>query len=382
MGLVFAAVAVRLVQVQGTTAQRFVALGEEQLVHDIALPADRGTLFDRNGKDLALTISVSTVWADPHQVTDPRAEAETLAPVLGMDVPTLQDRLSKSAGFVYLARKVTDDVAAKVKEMNLPGVQLMDEPKRFLPSGDLAVPVIGRVGLDNEGLGGLESEFDKRLAGTPGRLRLERDPRGQDIPGGLRQFEPAARGDDLVLTLDQSLQYATEQALSAEIVTAHAKGGIAAVMQSDTGEILALANLSRDGEGDSAKVVPAASNTALTNVYEPGSVNKLVTISGALEEGLIQPTDHLMVPGTIKVADAVFHENEDHPTQQWSITDIVANSSNVGTIMIGEKLGKDRIDKYLRAYGFGQKTDLGFPGESAGLLLPTDKWSGSTLGTV
>src|SRR5947208_8940595 len=156
MSLAFAAVVVRLAMVQGHASNEFVSLGQQQLVHDITLPADRGTVFDRNGRDLALTINVSTVWADPREVTDPLGAAEALSPVLGIDVPTLQDRLSKNAGFVYLARKVDDDVAAKVKDLKIPGVQLMDEPKRFLPAGDLAVPVIGRVGLDNEGLGGIE----------------------------------------------------------------------------------------------------------------------------------------------------------------------------------------------------------------------------------
>ena len=378
----FTAVAARLAIVQTSSGRPFVALGEQQLVHDITLPADRGTMFDRNGNDLALTINVSTVWADPHQVTDPRGEAERLAPILGMDVDGLQQRLSANAGFVYLSRKVTDDVAQQVKTLALPGVQLMDEPQRFLPAGDLAAPVLGRVGMDNEGLGGLEQQYENRLEGKPGHVRLERDPRGQEIPGGRREFEPAARGDDLVLTLDRSLQFETEQALSAEIVAAHAKGGIAAVMQSDTGEILALANLSRDGEGDGAPVVPAASNTALTNVYEPGSVNKLVTISGALEEGLVQPTDQFLIGDSMKVNDAIFHDNEPHPKQNWSVTDIVANSSNIGTITIGQKLGKDKIDHYLHAYGFGKRTDLSFPGESAGLLLPPDKWSGTSLATI
>ena len=380
--LAFAGVAVRIGYVQGPSSARFAQLGEDQLVHDIVLPADRGSMFDRNGRDLALTINVSTVWADPREVADPRAEAETLAPVLSDSVDSIQDKLSKNLGFVYLARKVSDDVAAKVKALNLPGVSLMDEPQRFLPDGDLALPVIGRVGLDNEGLGGLETQYDKGLAGQPGRVSLEQDLYGQDIPGGLRQFEPSQRGDDLILTLDQSLQYEAESALRDQIQATHAKGGMAAVMQSDTGEILALANLVRDGDSANAKVIAAPSNTALTNVFEPGSVNKLVTISGALEEGVIKPADKLTVGNSIKVADATFHDNESHPVEQYSVTDVVANSSNIGTIMIAQKLGKDKLDHYLRAFGFGTPTGLKFPGESAGLLLPTDKWYGSSMGTI
>ena len=382
MCLALTAVVVRLGVVQGPASRRFAVLGESQLVHDVVLPADRGTMFDRNGRDLALTINVKTVWADPHAVTDPRAEAELLGPVLGLDVDGLQEKLTRNLGFVYLDRKISDDVADKVTALKLDGVQLMDEPKRFLPDGDLALPVLGQVGLDNEGLGGLEALFDKRLAGQPGRVLLEKDLYGQDIPGGLRQFQPSHRGDDLILTLDRSMQYQTEQSLSDQIRATHAKGGIAAVMQSDTGEIVALANLVRTGEGDQAKVTAAPSNTALTNVFEPGSVNKLVTISAALEEGAVKPADRLVVGNSIKVADATFHDNETHPVEPYSVTDIVTNSSNIGTIMVAQKLGKEKLDHYLRAFGFGSPTGLAFPGESAGLLLPANKWYGSSMGTV
>ncbi|MGI8686523.1 MAG: peptidoglycan D,D-transpeptidase FtsI family protein, partial [Acidimicrobiales bacterium] len=219
-----------------------------------------------------------------------------------------------------------------------------------------------------------------RLAGKPGKIVVERDPRGGDIPGGVRKFDPSARGDDLVLTLDRSLQYETERALAAEIVTSNSKSGTAIVMQTRTGEILALANLQAGADG--APPRQADKNMAVTNVFEPGSVNKVITISAALEEGIISPNDVLDVPGTIKVADHVFSEHDPHPLAKWSITDIMANSSNVGSIMIGQKVGKERIDNYLRDYGFGAKTGLGFPGESRGILLDPKKWSGTSIGTV
>jgi cell division protein FtsI (penicillin-binding protein 3) len=304
-----------------------------------------------------------------------------------MKAGELQRRLSARGRFGYLARRVEPAVADRVKALDLPGVHELDEPKRFLPAGDLAVPLLGKVGTDNEGQGGLEAQYEHRLAGTPGAVRLERDPNGRDIPGGVQHFEPSTRGEDLVLTLDRSMQYEAEQALAAEIVAAHARGGIAAVMQSDTGEVLAMANLTRAGDparpGDPAGVVvPAQSTTALTNVYEPGSVNKMITVAGSLEQGAIAPGDRMTVPDHIKVSDALFHDDEDHPVKQWSITDIVANSSNVGTIMIGRRLGKERIDQYLRAFGFGRRTGLGFPGESAGLLLDPARWYSTSIGTV
>ena len=376
----FLLLAGRLVMIQGIAADRYVDVGESQRVRSVVLPAERGAIFDRNGYDLALTVGQSTVTADPRSVQDPLATAQALAPILGDKVGDLQDRLTKESSFVYLARKIDDATAQKVKDLALAGIDVIDEPERFLPAGDLASPLIGRVGLDNEGLSGLEGQFEKRLAGKPGKMTLEKDPDGRAIPGGLRQSRPSARGDDLVLTIDRSMQHETERALAAEIVTAKAKGGMAIVMETRTGEVLALANLATDPKSGAPR--PADKNMALTNVYEPGSVNKMITISGALEEGVVRPQDELSVPGTIKVADHVFKEHDPHPVENWSITEVMANSSNVGSIMIGQKLGKDRIDRYLRAYGFGQKTGLAFPGESSGILLDPRKWSGTSIGTV
>ena len=372
------ALGLRVGQVQVLAADRYAAVGESQRVRSLQLPAERGSIFDRAGRDLALTMPQRTVWANPRLVSDPLKVAETLAPIVGVDQGLLQSRLSRDAAFVYLARKIDDDVAKQVEALDLDGVFFMDEPERFLPAGQLAAPVVGRVGLDNQGLSGLEAQYENVLVGRAGRKLVEHDPRGREIPGGVREFRPPVRGDDLVLTIDRSLQYETERALAREIVIANALGGMVIVMETATGEILALANLSKRPEG----VGPSGSNTAVTNVYEPGSVNKLITISAALEEGIIGPADSLVVPDTIKVADHVFSEHDPHPTERWSITDIMANSSNVGTIMLGQRLGKDRIDHYLRQFGFGARTRLGFPGESAGLLLPPKKWSGTTIATV
>lgn len=380
MVIAFLLLAARVVQIQGVSADRYTAFGENQRVRAVTLPAERGAIFDRNGRDLALTVRQSTVVADPRLVEDPLAAAATLAPVLGVDAGLLQTRLTRDLGFVYLARTVPDEVAAKVKAMDLAGVSLIEEPERFLPAGDMALPLLGKVGTDNNGLSGLETQYEGRLAGKPGKIVVERDPRGGDIPGGLRTFDPSARGDDLVLTVDRSLQYETERALAAEIVESNAKAGTAIVMQTRTGEVLALANLQAGVGG--APPRQADKNLAVTNVYEPGSVNKVITISAAIEEGIIKPTDVFDVPSTIKVADKVFGEHSPRPLVRWSITDIMANSSNVGSIMIGQRVGKDRIDSYLRDYGFGAKTGLGFPGESRGILLDPKKWSGTSIGTV
>jgi cell division protein FtsI (penicillin-binding protein 3) len=380
LAMAFAAIVVRLTYIQVVARERYAAVGETQRVHGIDLPAARGAIFDREGRELAMTVRQPTIAANPRLVTDPAGAAEALAPILGVDRAVLQHRLSRDAGFVYLARTVPEAVADRIKALDLDGLLFLDEPKRFSPAGDLAAPLLGRVGVDNEGLSGLELQFERRLAGRPGRLVVEQDPGGRQIPGGLRSHTPSARGDDLVLTIDRSLQYEVERALAARIVESQAKGGVAMVMESGTGELLAVANLVAGEAGGPPR--PAPSNTAVTNVYEPGSVNKLITIAGALEEGLVRPDDRLPVAGTIRVADHVFKEHDPHPTVDWSVTDIMANSSNVGAIMIGQKLGKDRLDAYLRAFGFGETTGLGFPGESGGIMLDPRRWSGTSIGTI
>jgi len=236
------------------------------------------------------------------------------------------------------------------------------------------------VGLDNQGLSRLELQYEHQLQGKPGEEVVEHDPSGKQIAAGLKEVKKSARGRDLTLTLDRSMQYETERALGQEIVASKAKGGIAIVSDPRSGDILAMASLQPGSDG--GPPVPSPSNNAVTAVYEPGSANKAVTISGALEEGIVQPADSITVPDHITIGTANIHDDENHATGSWTITDIVANSSNVGTDLIAGRLGKTRIDKYLRAYGYGQKTALHFPGESAGLLLDPKNWSGASIATV
>ncbi len=347
-------------------------------------PAERGSIFDRNGLELALSVRQQTVWANPRAIVDPFGAAKALAPILGIEEARLVERLARDAAFVYLARKVDDPVAEKVKKLGIVGVDFIPEPERFLPAGSLAGSVIGRVGIDNIGLSGLEAQYESRLAGEPGTLVAERDPRGRPIPGGQRAFKPSRAGTDLVLTIDRSLQHQTEKALASQILTANADGGTAIVMEVGTGEVLALANLARaNGEDPDAQPVgPAAANRALTSVHEPGSVNKMITVAAALEERLVAPSSRMVVPDRLQVADHLFTDHDPHPTQNWSITEILAQSSNVGAIKLGQQLGNNRLDHYMRSFGFGTPTGLDYPGESAGILLDPDKYSGTSLATV
>jgi len=380
MAVCFAGLVWRLADVQGVSAERYAVFGESQRLESQDLPADRGSILDRNGAELAISLRRKTVFADPTLVTDPASASIALGPVLDLDPEALYDELTADTQFVYLARTVEDDVAAAVEALGLDGVFLTDEPTRFLPSGTLAGPVLGEVGRDDLGLSGLELQYDEELTGSPGLLLVEKDVVGKNIAAGTRQLEPAKRGDNLVLTIDQAMQYETERILGEQIVASKAKGGIAIVMDPRTGEILALANL--DAGKNGAPPTPSYDNMAVTRVYEPGSTNKVVTIAGAVEEGLVEGDTRLSVPDTYRVADVVFKDDEPHEEAWWSVDEIMAESSNVGTIMIGQRLGKDRINRYLNEFGMADQTALDFPGESGGILPAPDDWSGTSIGTV
>ncbi len=394
------AIGARLVVLQVKQAPGLAERARRQLVRTDVLPAERGSIFDRNGRDLAISVQVPTIAADPRLVTDPRGEARLLSSLIKVDAGLLEDRLSRPGSkFTYLARKVDEQTARLVAERaaELPGVFSFLEPKRFMPAGPLAAPLLGKVGLEGEGLSGLEYQYRDVLAGTPGKLVTERDQQGREIPGGRIELDPSARGDDLVLTIDRSLQHETERRLATQITATSARGGMAVVMDTTTGDLLSVANLvtedlpdrtkvasqsgSTSGPKAAPSVVQADKNQAVTNVYEPGSVAKLITVAGAIEDGRVRADDKLSVPNVIRVGDHTYTEHDPHPTAAWSVTDVVANSSNVGTIMIGQKLGKERFDSYLRSFGFGDRTGLGDPGESAGILLDPASYSSTSMGS-
>ena len=379
----FTAIGLRLVEVQALNGEKYAAFGVSQRFQEITLPADRGSIFDRNGYDLAVSLPQQTIWANPRQIDQPLDVATALAGPLELDaaeVSALAERLAGTGAFTYVARRVGDDVAEAVAELELPGVAFLEEPKRFAPSGDLARSVLGQVGVDNDGLFGLEKQYDDTLTGESGRLIIEKDPDGRTIPGGEHERVSAQRGDDLVLTIDRSMQYETERALAAQILAKGAKGGTAIVSRPATGEILALANFTTDPETDG--IIATGNNLGATAVYEPGSVNKVITVSAALEEGLVQPDTELTVPDSLQVSDHLYTDHDPHPTESYSVTRILTESSNVGTIKLAQMLGKTRLDSYLRRFGFGTKTALDFPNEAAGQLLKPEDYYGTSIGSI
>jgi len=373
----FAIVVVRLVYVQVLGSQRYVAYGEEQRIQPIELSGGRGSIFDRSGNDLAISIPQTTIAADPSVIADPAEAARRLAPALAMDETAVRDLLGTEGRFVYLARQVGDDVADRVRDLDIDGVLLFEEQARFNPAGDLGRALLGQVGVDGEGVSGVEQAFDGDLSGEPGRLMVERDPAGRTIPAGRHQIDPAVPGDDLVLTLEGSLQYQVENIVANQVYATGAQAGVAIVSDPETGEILALSNVALDPT--TGIVGGTTNNLAVTANYEPGSVNKLITLAAALDEGLVTPETVVPVPSSLQVADHTYYDS--HPGN-LTVTEVMAKSSNVGTIKLAQQLGKERVDEYLRRFGFGRSTGLGLPHEERGALLDVDDWSGTSIGSI
>jgi cell division protein FtsI (penicillin-binding protein 3) len=375
--VLFLVVVVRLVYVQTIGASQYVAYGVDQRIEPIELAGGRGAIYDRNGDQLAISIPQTTIAADPSIVDDPQEAARRLAPVLGLDEVELLRQLTEDVRFVYLKRQVPDEVADAVRALDIPGVLLFGEQARFNPSGELARALLGQVGLDNDGVSGVEQAYEDQLSGEPGHLVVERDPEGRTIPAGRHQIDPARPGDDLLLTLDRGLQTEVERILSQQIGAVGAKGGIVIVSNPETGEILAMAN--QETDPTTGAVHNSTNDLAVTANYEPGSVNKVITLAAALEEGLVTPDQVINVPPSLRVADHTY--NDSHPGN-LTVTDVLAKSSNVGTIKIAQMLGEERVDEYLRRFGFGRNTGLGLPHEENGQVPSVGDWSGTSIGSI
>lgn len=377
------AVGGRLVYVQALAADRFSSLAADQRERIVVLSPQRGSIFESGGAELAISRGMTTIFANPHFVSEPRASAAALAPILGVPEPVLLDKLSRESGFVYLTRKTPAETADAVRALRLPGVDFVSESKRFYPAGTLGAHLLGFVGLDNEGLGGVEVRFDKALSGTPGEMFLETDPGGHSIPSGKFRLDPPVPGDDLVLTIDREIQHVAEVALAAAVEKWSARAGSAIVLDPRTGDILAMANLPTFDPNDFAAAKPdARRNRAVVDVYEPGSANKVVTAAAALETGVKLPDDMMTVPDSLKVGNKTFHDAHPHGVLQISFAEVIERSSNIGTIKVAQELGKQRLHEYLKRFGYGRATGLGLPGEASGLLPHPDGWWSTSLPTI
>lgn len=377
------AVSARLFVLQGLEAGHYQQLARQQRDQSIKITPRRGTIFDREGEVLAISEDVTTVYATPYQVKDKPANAKRIAEALGLDAAEVQQKLETKSGFVYIARKVDNASADKVKKMKIEGIGFVAESKRFYPMGSLASQVLGMVDTDNAGQAGLEMYYQDVLGGKPGEMVLERDAAGVPIPGSEKHIVSSADGVDIRLTLDKDIQARLEESLAKAREQYAAKAATAIVMDPNSGDILAMATSPTFDPNDRTKVDPDATrNRAITDTYEPGSALKVITAVAALQEKVVNPDTVVFVPTQLQVADKVFKDAEPKPARQMTFTQIISESSNIGTIKISQQLGKDRLSQYLSRFGLGHHTGVDFPGEVGGIVPPPEKWTGTTAATI
>ena len=377
--LAFGALLARAAWISTVRAASLSKIGQVQTKAPVVIPAARGTIFDSMGAPLALGEQATTVYVDPHEVRNPVREARVAAHVLGLKANDVYRALTvKPTHFSYVARKADPVKAAALAKKQLVGFHFYGEERRTYPQRSVAAPVLGFAGVDNAGLSGLELRLNSELTGQPGEQTIVQDPFGRAI--SIAHTVPAKPGRAAFLTLDHTIQANAEQVLRDTIRQWGAKHATAIVLDPKTGGILAMAEApTHDANASATKGLQT--NHAVTDVFEPGSVFKVVTIAGALSEKLVTPRTEFTLPYSIQIADRRIHDAEQRGTERMTVSQILQRSSNVGTVTIARTLlGESRLKKWMKRFGFGERTGIDFPGESAGLL--PSYWSGSTIGNV
>jgi cell division protein FtsI/penicillin-binding protein 2 len=380
--LAFAALLARGGWIQGVQAGRLAKLAHGQHQKSFTIPAGRGPIFDRTGVQLAIGEQTATVYADPKQVTNASAVAVAAHRLLGADPNALYPALlNKRTQFVYIKRFADPERAAQFLKKGFAGVFSYPEERRNYPQGSVGAQVVGYAGVDNKGLGGLELQYDHRLAGRPGKQTIVRDATGRAID--VISASPAQEGAQVFTTIDHTIQANAEQVLRATVSKWGARAATAIVLDPKTGEVLAMAQAPGYDANKTSGAGPSRTrNRAVTDTYEPGSTFKLITATAVLSEGLVKPTTRFTLPVCIRVANYCIHDAEPRGVVNYSVAQILKYSSNVGAITLAEKLGAPALVRWIDRFGFGHSTGIDFPGESGGIVLPLDKWSGSTIGNV
>ena len=366
----------RIVDVQATPDPRIltdvaIPIGE------IIVPAPRGTVLDRNGRTIALSLPAATVVSDPRIIEDPHRAASALSEVLGIEASELLGKLQGEGAFRYVARQVDQEVGEQVDSLGIDGIKVISEPRREHPNGDCsALAAVGRVNIDHVGMSGIEESYDEHLSGIPGSVMKEVGVDGTTIPGGLEEVTAPTVGQDVIVTLDRNIQFQAESTLFDVVASAGAASGVALVSLPATGEIVAMANVARGSDGI---VNCTRHNLAATWTYEPGSVFKPVTAAAALSSGAVSEHVAIDVPSYLTIWKHRFEDTPTHPDVSWTPTEIVARSSNIGTIRMAQLTGEERLYHTIRAFGFGARTALDFKGESKGILAPLSRWNGLSL---
>lgn len=358
----------RATNLQVNQKDRLKAFAEDQYVRAMEIPARRGEIVDRRGVKLASSVEVDSVWIDPSMLPDLRAAAKQLARVLGVDGKELQERMEKARRFAWVKRQVTDGEAAKVKALGLPGIGFAKEPRRFYPQRELAAHVVGLVGTDSHGLDGLELSFEDELSGERVKREGFRDAKGRKLLTNGVEVAQSSEGANLTLTIDSTLQYATERALEKAVLDAKANAGSAVVLDPRTGEVLALANWPRFNPNAPKDATAAAfRDRAVTDLYEPGSTMKSFVLASALDKQVINERSEFdCEKGAFRVGRHVVHDT--HPYGLLTPKGILQVSSNICAAKVGTKLGRDRLVETYKDFGFGERFGLGLPGEGKGSL--------------
>ena len=377
----FAGLAGRLGWLMIVKHGELAALAERQYSRTIALQGARGPIVDRHGAPLATSTPAESLFAQPRGIGDPVRLAAALAPIVDVPARDLHAQLTSGKGFVWLRRKLPPAVAARVRALNEPGLGFLDEPLRLYPNRELAAHVLGFEGVDG-GLEGVERAWNEALAGTPGRAIVGRDALGREI-AAQQILTPPAPGRGVMLTLDQTIQYLAEREIDAAYRRTHARAAMAIAMDPRSGDVLALAL--RPTFNPNAFLDVASRevwrNRAVTDPFEPGSTFKVILAAAALEEGVVRPDDRIWAEnGQLTIAKTIIH---DWKKFGWlSFSEVLQNSSNVGSMKVGLALGRDRYHHYMTAFGFGAPTGIGLPGESRGLLRDPQRWSPLSLPTM
>lgn len=382
-GLILTVFAGRLVELQAVRGETLASEALGQRMRVLELPAQRGAILDNAGEPLAVTVEARNLTADQTMVTDPAGEAEQLATILGVDADVLAARLTGERRFVYLAKELTPETWDRISDLRLPGIFSEETSRRIYPAGDLGANIVGFVGAEGTGLGGLEYAYEDILTGTPGEMRYERGPSGGAIPTGAQSRTEAQPGTTIKLTIDRDIQFVAQEAISRQVRKSRADSGTVVVMDPQTGDILAMATAptfdpSDPGSADAKDL----GNRALTEVFEPGSTAKLMTLAAVVNEGKATPYSWFKIPPVLMRGGEDFNDHTPHGTLNLTLSGIMAKSSNIGTILAAERIGGRKLSKYLKRFGIGEKAGLGFPGEASGFVPSYDDWSPTSMPTI
>lgn len=382
------AIATRLFWLQIVRHSEYVERADKQQQRTFEVAPRRGVLYDRNMRELAMTVQVDSIYADPSEINDKNSAARALAAIVHTDPEDnlsredqIAHRLEDGKNFAWIARRVTPDVSSRVHALNMKGIYFQKEFQRFYPDNQIAAQVLGYVGLDDNGLGGLEGKFDSRLHGVPGRMFTAMDARRHVLGSTDQQPQP---GQNLQLTIDENIQFMAERALDHNMEKTQADNGTVVVQDVHTGQILALAIRPTFNPNKFRHTTPALlKNHAVSDVYEPGSTFKLVTYSAALDQNVTHPDDMIDCQGgAITFNGRTIHDDKADHYHVITVHEALEHSSDVAAVKLALKMGPDNFYKYIRDFGFGSRTGAELPGETRGLLRPVNKWGSTSIGSL